>query len=78
MSIHIKNTSAETALRELIAMTGETQAEAVEIAARERIARLRRQQRAELVRADVAALQQLTAGQPLSSDDLYDDAGLPA
>lgn len=78
VSINIKNTSAEAALRELIAMTGETQAEAVEVAARERIARLRRRQSAELVRADVAALQQLAAGQPLSTDELYDDAGLPA
>lgn len=78
MSINIKNSSAEAALRELVAITGETQAEAVEVAARERIARLQRERREELIRADVKALQLLTAGQPLSTGELYDESGLPA
>ena len=73
-----ENGSTEAALRELIAITGEPQAEAVEVAARERIARLRREQREELVRADVEARQRLTAGQPLSTGELDDESGLPA
>lgn len=78
MSINIKNSSAEAALRELVAITGETQAEAVEVAARERIARLHRERREGLIRADVEALQRFTARQLLTTDDLYDDSGLPA
>lgn len=77
MSINIKNPAAEEALRALIAVTGESQAAAVEIAARERLARLRRDDRRERILRDVADLQRLTAGTPLQPDDLYDDAGLP-
>lgn len=77
MSINIKNPAAEEALRALIAVTGESQAAAVEIAARERLARLRREDRRERILRDVADLQRLTAGAPLQADDLYDDAGLP-
>lgn len=77
MSINIKNTAAEAALRELIALTGESQGEAVEVAARERIARLRAADREHLVRADIMVLQDLARDEPLSTDGLYDGVGLP-
>lgn len=77
MSINIKNPAAEQALRALIAITGESQATAVEIAARERVARLRRDDRRIRILRDVADLQRRTAGAPLRSDDLFDEAGLP-
>lgn len=77
MSINIKNARAEQAVRELIAVTGESQAVAVEVAARERLARLRRADRRGRIKADVAELQRRTAGAPLGTDDLYDEAGLP-
>jgi hypothetical protein len=77
VSINIKNSAAEAALRELIALTGESQGEAVEVAARERIARLRAADREQLVRADIMVLQGLARDSPLNTDDLYDAAGLP-
>jgi hypothetical protein len=77
MSINIKNSEAEAALRELVLLTGETQAQAVETAARERIHRLRARSRADLIWSDVKALQEMVTGEPLSTDGLYDDSGLP-
>ncbi len=77
MSINIKNPAAEEALRALIAVTGESQASAVEIAARERLARIRRADRRTRILQDVADLQRKTGGAPLRADDLFDEAGLP-
>ncbi len=79
MSINIKNSAAEEALRRLTALTGETQAAAVERSAIERIERLESGARRERIRLDVAEIQRLVAesGGPMTSDDLYDDAGLP-
>lgn len=77
MSINIKNAKAEAALRELVLLTGETQAQAVETSARERIARLRAKSRADLIWSDVQALQELVGKEPLSTDVLYDDSGMP-
>jgi hypothetical protein len=79
VSINIKNSAAEEALRRLTALTGETQAAAVERSAIERIERLEREARRERIRRDVAELQRLVAesGGQLTTDDLYDHAGLP-
>ena len=79
MSINIKNSAAEEALRRLTALTGATQATAVERSAIERIERLERGARRERIRLDVAEIQRLVteAGGPITTDGLYDDAGLP-
>lgn len=77
MTIHIENPAAEQALRDLIAATGESQATAVEVAARERLARLRKANRRERILRDVAELQRLSGDESLQTEDLYDEAGLP-
>ena len=79
MSINIKNPEAEKALRKLVNLTGESQAEAVRIAALERLERLHRQQRIDSVWETVHEIQVLVqeTGGPLNTDDLYDEDGLP-
>jgi hypothetical protein len=77
MSIDINNAEDEAALRELVLLTGETQAQAVETAVRERINRLRAHNRADLIWSDVKALQEMITGEPLNTDDLYEVSGLP-
>lgn len=80
MSINIKNPDTELAVRALVAITGETQAEAIEIAASERTHRLQRDSSHERIQRLVADLQHSVraSGRTLDSDDLYDEAGLPA
>ena len=79
MSINIKNPAAEQALRQLVDVTGETQAEAVRIAAEERLHRLQRQQRLDSAWKTVHDIQILVTetGGPLSTAALYDEHGLP-
>lgn len=79
MSINIKNPAAEKALRQLVGITGETQADAVRIAAEERLQRLQRTQRLDSAWATVHDIQVLVTetGGPLSTAALYDEHGLP-
>lgn len=76
---NIKNSAAEEALRRLTALTGETQAAAVERSAIERIERLESGARRERIRLDVAEIQRLIveSGGRMTTDDLYDNSGLP-
>lgn len=80
MSINIKNPDTERAVRTLVAITGETQAEAIEIAAAERARRLQADSRHARIQQLVADLQHSVraSGRTFDSDDLYDEAGLPA
>ena len=79
MSIRIKDPAAEQALRQLVTVTGETKAEAVRIAAEERLQRLQRTQRPDSAWATVQDIQVLVTetGGPLSTAALYDEHGLP-
>ena len=79
MSIRIKDPAAEQALRQLVTVTGETKAEAVRIAAEERLQRLQRTQRPDSAWATVHDIQVLVTetGGPLSTAALYDEHGLP-
>jgi antitoxin VapB len=82
MAFGIKSNEADRLARELVAETGETLTEAVEVALRQRLDRAQSRQpgstRARLRRlaADVAALQ---ADDNRSAEEIigYDDAGLP-
>lgn len=80
MSINIKNPDAERAVRVLVAITGETQAEAIEIATSERAHRLQADSRHERIQRLVADIQHSVrvSVRTFDSEDLYDDAGLPA
>lgn len=79
MAVTIKNAVAEQLIRELAALTGETQTEALTRAARERLDRLHRDDRRDRVaRAAQRFREAVAASEPLSSDPLYDDSGLPA
>lgn len=84
MGTYIKNEDSHRLIRELAALTGETQTAAVTEAVRERLERLQADQRRERVVADLLAIGR-TASQHLppsvDGDDptafLYDDDGLP-
>lgn len=80
MALNIKNADTETAVRELMALTGETQAAAIKAAALERLARLRKSERSERIDRLVHDLQKSVreSGAELSSDFLYDEDGLPS
>jgi len=78
--LNIKNPDTEGAVRDLARLTGESQAEAVLIAVRERMERLNRDDRRarlahRLARAQAAYA---LAGASLDADALYDARGLPA
>ena len=80
MGINIKNSEAERLIRELAEMTGESQAEAVAGAVRERLSRIRRRGLAERL----MAISRDTAPRfkpPYDTIDhgelLYDENGLP-
>jgi antitoxin VapB len=84
MSLNIKNAETHQLVRELAALTGETQTTAVTIAVRERLDRVRHLRepgladRLLVIGADTAP----RIREPLRSADhgdlLYDDQGLPA
>lgn len=78
MGVTIKNPVAEQLIAELAALTGETKTEALTKATRERLERVQRASRRERVVAAATALQVAMANEePLSTDHLYDEQGLP-
>ena len=83
MSLNIKNERTHALVRELATLTGVSQTEAVEQAVRARLAELNEeadvQQRYERLMAISRETSQLVRehGWTLSTDDLYDEQGLP-
>lgn len=84
MGLNIKSPTAEAAIRELAALTGESLTSAIENAVREKIERAKREQRsAEALWNDpnLRALQEIFARDPRTreeiDDELYDEHGLP-
>lgn len=76
MALNFKNAATEQEVAALARITGESEAEAVRIAARERRERLERDSRYATLERAQNAWRQSQAG--LAPDDLDDDAGLPA
>jgi len=90
MGLNIKSPSAEQAIRDLAAETGESLTTAIEKAARERLARIRTTARPRTVEEFLAAIRPLqeaiaaeraARGDTRTSkelmDELYDEYGLP-
>ena len=83
MSLNIKNERTHALVRELATLTGVSQTEAVEQAVRARLAELNeeadRQRRFERIMAISRETSQIIRenGWTLSTDDLYDELGLP-
>jgi len=90
MGLNIKKESTETAIRELAAQTGESLTDAVEIAVRERLDRIKAKARprtgSELLQRlqpllDAIAQERLANNDTRSSrelmDEFYDEYGLP-
>jgi antitoxin VapB len=82
MSLNIKDPEAHKLAQEISKTTGETMTEAVTIALRERIARLRRARKADATAAELLAIGKRCAEQlkqqPLDHGSLlYDEKGLP-
>ncbi len=84
MSMNIKSQEAHDLARELAALTGETVTQAVTVAVRERLERLRHESAAERRRsrmlelADSMASRMTPEFRDLDIDDyLYDERGLP-
>jgi antitoxin VapB len=83
MSLNIKNERTHALVRELAILTGVSQTEAVEQAVRARLAELNEeadiQQRYERLMAISRETSQIIRenGWTLSTDDLYDEQGLP-
>ena len=83
MALSIKHDEADRLARALVKTTGETLTEAVVIALRERLERVRRPHRATRVLAGIRAIQRRVARLPeldaRSADDIigYDEHGLP-
>lgn len=81
MALNIKNEQAEDEVARLAALTGESKAEAVRIAARERRQRIEgadREKREQLERRLARIQRRWAETEGLSQDDLYNDSGLPA
>lgn len=78
MAFNIKDPGTHELARELANITGESMAKTVDTALRERKARLERSGVAERLQAIAAkAEQDIPPGAMLSTDDLYDEKGLP-
>lgn len=79
MALNIKNEETEKVVRELAAVTGESQAQAVLVAARERLERVTAHDRAALMRQRVARLQAAyrASGADIDETMLYDERGMP-
>ena len=82
MSLNIKDPEAHQLAQELSKATGETMTEAVTVALRERIARLRRSRKADVAAAELLAIGTRCAaslkGRPVDHATLlYDENGLP-
>lgn len=84
MSLNIKNTETHELVKELAALTGETQTTAVTIALRERLERIRHLREAGLadrllaIGADTARRLREPYRSVDHGDLLYDERGLPA
>lgn len=86
MSLNIKNETTHELVRQLAALTGQSQTSAVEDAVRRRIAELEQGREAEIARkraaveAAVARFQELPVIGPSYEeimDEMYDEQGLP-
>jgi len=82
MSLNIKDPEAHKLAQELAKATGETMTEAVTVALRERIARIRRSRKADATAAELLAIgkrcaEQLQGPTMDHGSLLYDDKGLP-
>jgi antitoxin VapB len=82
MSLNIKDPEAHKLAQELSKATGETMTEAVTIALRERIVRLRRARKADATTAELLAIgkrcaEQLQRHRLDHGSLLYDEKGLP-
>ena len=83
MAISLKDPEADRLARELAERTGETLTEAITVAIRERLARLRGQRRRRPLREELAEIGRRCAALPTiddrPADDIlgYDDRGLP-
>lgn len=78
MALNVKNAEAERVLRELMELTGETQAAAIRTSAAERLARLRRHSRKDRINRLISQLQdEARATGEMSTEDLYGNDGLP-
>lgn len=84
MGTYIKNEESHRLIRDLAALTGETQTAAVTEAVRERLERLHAEQRRDRLVADILAIGRSAAARWPSDDAedptafLYDEDGLPA
>lgn len=82
MTLYIDNPEAERLARELASETGESLTEAVTVALRERLARVRARSMGDLLRAEVARIQAFVASLPdldsRTDDEIigYDEFGL--
>lgn len=82
MSLNIKDRETHRLAKELSKATGETMTEAVTVALKERIAKLRRSRKADATAAELLLIGKRCAAQlqetPLDHGSLlYDDKGLP-
>jgi len=81
MALIIKKPETDAAARTLVSLTGETLTQAVDVAVRERLARIQRRQdvAARRMRIEKAlALVEANRSSPILSDDaLYDETGAP-
>ncbi len=81
MSFNIKNEETHRLVRELAELTGESMTQAVTEAVRERLVRVRQRQRP--LAEEILAIGRDSAARlreqhmSLSTDDLYDEQGLP-
>jgi antitoxin VapB len=83
MALSIKHDEADRLARALARETGETLTEAVVVALRERLGRIRRPRRARRLEAEIRAIQKRVAKLPVldarSPDEIldYDEHGVP-
>ena len=83
MALNIRNDEAEDLAAKLAKLTGETKTEAVTKALRERVSRVRREQRQRALIAELTAIAKECASLPVldarSADEIlgYDENGLP-
>ena len=82
MGLNIKNEETERLIKELAELTGENKTQAITEAIRERLARLRREENAKALSAELLAIGRRSAArlksEPIPHGDLlYDEKGLP-
>lgn len=83
MALSIKDTEADALARELAKATGESLTEAVTVALRERLLRVRGRRRGSALLDDIREIQEMVARAPILDDRTaeeiigYDEHGLP-